>query len=127
RPEMYFGEDLSGYKIIDTDRAELDIGGPDETGGEEPADPSAPGYTGRDGVPLDSFLQRAAFALRFGEIEPLSSGSIRADSRVLMTRDVRERVQALAPFLAFDADPYPVIDDEGQIVYVIDAYTTTDR
>jgi hypothetical protein len=127
RPEMYFGEDLSGYKIIDTDRAELDIGGPDEPGEDESADAAGPGYTGRDGVPLDSFLRRAAFALRFGEIEPLSSGSIRADSRVLMGRDVRERVQALAPFLAFDADPYPVIDDDGQIVYVIDAYTTTDR
>ncbi len=114
-PRMYFGEDLSGYKIVDTDRDELQVG--DET----------TGYTGRDGVPLDSVLRRAAFALRFGEVEPLTSGSIRSSSRVLMERDVRGRVQALAPFLAFDADPYPVIDDEGRILYVIDAYTTTDR
>ncbi|HEX7131235.1 MAG TPA: UPF0182 family protein, partial [Iamia sp.] len=127
-PRMYFGEDLSGYKIIDTDRAEINVGSSsdeDEGGGE--ADGSTPGYTGRDGVPLDSFLRRAAFALRFGEIEPLTSGSIRANSRVLMERDVRDRVQALAPFLAFDADPYPIVDDEGRILYVIDAYTTTDR
>lgn len=128
-PRMYFGEDLSGYKIIDTDRAELAVGESptdgDEGGGD--ADASSSGYTGRDGVPLDSFVRRAAFALRFGEIEPLTSGSIRASSRVLMERDVRSRVQSLAPFLAFDADPYPVVDDEGRILYVIDAYTTTDR
>ncbi len=129
QPRMYFGEDLAGYKIIDTDRAELAVGTSsdegDEGGGE--ADGSSTGYTGRDGVPLDSFVRRAAFALRFGEIEPLTSGSIRASSRVLMERDVRSRVQSLAPFLAFDADPYPIVDDEGRILYVIDAYTTTDR
>jgi len=122
-PRMYFGEDLSGYKIIDTDRAEIEL---EEAADGEDVATSTRGYTGRDGVPLDSFVRRAAFALRFGEIEPLTSGSIRSASRVLMQRDVRERVQALAPFLAFDADPYPVVVDE-RIFYVIDAYTTTDR
>jgi len=126
-PRMYFGEDLSGYKIIDTDRAEIELEeAEDGQGDSEGAATSTRGYTGRDGVPLDSFVRRAAFALRFGEIEPLTSGSIRSASRVLMQRDVRERVQALAPFLAFDADPYPVVVDE-RIFYVIDAYTTTDR
>lgn len=124
QPRTYFGEDLSGYKIIDTDRDELVV---TDDGDDEGDEGSAQGYTGRDGVPLDSFVRRAAFALRFNEIEPLTSGSIRASSRVLMERDVRDRVQALAPFLAFDADPYPVVDDEGRILYVIDAYTTTDR
>jgi uncharacterized membrane protein (UPF0182 family) len=133
-PRMYFGEDLSGYKIIDTDRAEIEVEEAEEVQdaegdaawGDEAPDASTRGYTGRDGVPLDSFVRRAAFALRFGEIEPVTSGSIRSSSRVLMIRDVRERVQTLAPFLAFDADPYPVVVD-GEILYVIDAYTTTDR
>jgi len=45
---------------------------------------------------------------------------------VLYQRDIRDRVDKLAPFLDFDADPYPVVVD-GRIVWVLDAYTTTDR
>jgi len=41
-------------------------------------------------------------------------------------RDVRERFETSAPFLKFDADPYPVVEN-GHIVYMIDAYTTSDR
>lgn len=116
QPALYFGEGLTGYKIVDTTRDEQLVD----------SDDGPTGYTGIDGVPLDGFLRRAAFSLRFWEIEPLTSGSIRPESRVLMQRDVRERVQELAPFLAYDADPYPVVID-GRVVYVIDAYTTTDR
>ena len=119
QPDLYFGEGLSGYKIVDTTRGELRIA-PD---GEDTTDAN---YDGADGVPMDSVWRRAAVALRFGEIEPLISGSITPDSKLLMQRDVRDRVQSLAPFLAFDHDPYPVVID-GRIVYVIDGYTTTDR
>ncbi|WCO67561.1 UPF0182 family protein [Iamia majanohamensis] len=119
QPDLYFGEDLEGYKIVDTTRGELRI----EEGGQETTEAN---YDGADGVPLDSAWRQAAYALRFGEIEPLTSGSITADSKLLMRRDVRERVESLAPFLAFDHDPYPVVID-GRIVYVIDGYTTTDR
>ncbi|CAN5625093.1 UPF0182 family protein [soil metagenome] len=119
QPDLYLGQDLDGYKIVDTTRGELRI----ESDGE---DSTSGNYEGADGVPLDSAVRRAAFALRFGEIEPLISGSITPDSKLLMQRDVRDRVQALAPFLAFDHDPYPVVID-GRIVYVIDGYTTTER
>ena len=43
-----------------------------------------------------------------------------------MIRDIRERAEALAPFLHYDTDPYPVISD-GRIKWILDAYTTTDR
>ena len=125
QPDLYFGQGQDGYKIVDTDRGELQV--ELEQDGQEGAPTTAgPGYDGADGVPLDSAVRRAAFALRFNEIEPLISGSITPSSKVLMQRDVRGRVEALAPFLAFDHDPYPVIHDGG-IVYVIDGYTTTDR
>ena len=51
---------------------------------------------------------------------------IRDSSRIIYVRDVRDRVEKLAPFLKFDSDPYPVILD-GRMVYVVDGYTTTDR
>ncbi len=111
---LYFGEDLSGYKIVKSEREELREGEEYHT------------YEGIDGVPLDSAVRRAAFALRFGEIEPLISGSIRPDSRVLMRRDVVERAEAVAPFLAYDHDPYAVVLGD-RVVYVLDGYTTSDR
>ncbi len=114
RPEVYFGEDLSGYAVVGTKRAE-------ESGTDETV-----AYEGKGGVRVNSFLRKAAFALRFGDINPLISNFITSDSRVLYIRDVKDRVQTLAPFLSFDADPYPVIVD-GRIVWVLDAYTTTDR
>jgi uncharacterized membrane protein (UPF0182 family) len=64
--------------------------------------------------------------LRFGDVNPLISDQLTGDSRILYIRDIRERVSTLAPFLHFDADPYPVITANG-IQWIIDAYTTTDR
>ena len=82
-------------------------------------------YTGAGGIQLGNLLQRAAFALRFSEIEMLISGELEADSKVLMVRNVRERVTKVAPFLEPDADPYLVLLD-GRLVWVIDLYTTSD-
>ncbi|MEZ5204741.1 MAG: UPF0182 family protein [Acidimicrobiales bacterium] len=120
-PRIYFGEDSGGYVIVNTDV-------------KAPSDELAAGkgalqpYDGADGIRFGAgvtgFLRKAAFSLRFGEIDPLLSGNIRSDSRVLLDRDVKDRVEALAPFLAFDHDPYLVLT-EGRLQYVVDGYTTT--
>ena len=83
-------------------------------------------YEGTGGVQMKGGVRRAAFALRFGEWNLLVSNLITKDSRILYVRDVRDRVQLLAPFLHFDADPYPVVHD-GKLVWIIDGYTTTDH
>ena len=83
-------------------------------------------YEGEDGVALDNPIKRAAFALRFGDVNPLISDQLTGDSKIHYIRDIKERVSSLAPFLHYDADPYPVITD-GQIQWIIDAYTTTNR
>ncbi|MCB1293003.1 MAG: UPF0182 family protein, partial [Mycobacterium sp.] len=67
---------------------------------------------------------KAAFALRFGDINPLISDLVTSDSRIIFERDVQTRVEMLAPFLAWDSDPYPVVLD-GRIYYVLDGYTTS--
>jgi uncharacterized membrane protein (UPF0182 family) len=114
RPELYFGENLGGYSIVGTQQSE-------ESGTGTPTV-----YEGTGGVQMSGFVRKAAFALRFGDFNPLISSQITSDSRILYVRDVRERAQALAPFLKFDADPYPVVLD-GHIVWVVDGYTTSDR
>ncbi len=119
QPGIYFGQDLSGYVIIDTRRQEIDF---QDNEGET----QFTAYEGEDGIDIGSFARRAAFALRFGDFNPLFSGNLRESSRILIRRDVEERVRALAPFLDFDADPYPVVIG-GEIKWVIDAYTTTSR
>ena len=115
---LYFGERLGGYVIVDTDRPEIDYQDEDET--------ITGSYEGADGVGIGSITRRLAFALRFGDINPLISGNIRSDSRILYIRDVKSRVEAIAPFLSFDADPYPVAVG-GELKWIIDGYTTTSR
>ncbi|MGE0796439.1 MAG: UPF0182 family protein, partial [Acidimicrobiia bacterium] len=117
-PRVYIGEDQSGYVIVDTDRRELDY--EDDTGTQFTA------YAGADGIGVGSYLRRAAFALRFGDLNPLISGNLRSDSRILIRRDVRDRVESLAPMLHFDADPYLVIV-AGRLLWIVDGYTTTSR
>lgn len=118
-PGLYFGEGQDGYVIVDSRRQEIDY--EDESGTPVPTD-----YTGADGVDMGSFARRAAFALRFGDVNPLVSGNVTDDSRILYFRDVRERLDNVAPFLSFDADPYPAVVD-GRILWIVDGYTTTDR
>ena len=112
RPEIYHGEGMSGYSIVQTDRVEVN-------GTSNVRD-----YDGDGGVQLNSLFKQAAFALRFWRIDPLISGFITPESRVLYIRDIRERVETVAPFLHFDHDPYPIVVG-GRIVYMIDGYTTT--
>ncbi|MDA3041109.1 MAG: UPF0182 family protein, partial [Actinomycetota bacterium] len=118
QPRLYHGESLPGYAIVNTTRDEIDY--PTEEG------LATYEYTGDGGVDVSSILRKAAFALRFGDINPLISNFLTDGSRILYIRDIKERAEKVAPFLHFDADPYPVIDD-GRIIWVLDAYTTTDR
>jgi len=118
QPQLYIGEKQTGYAIVGTNRQEVDYVADD--GETVPFE-----YDGEGGVRLDSFARKAAFALRFGDIEPLISDFVTDDSRLIFLRDVRQRVETLAPFLRYDSDPYPVIID-GRVSYVVDAYTTTD-
>jgi uncharacterized membrane protein (UPF0182 family) len=122
RSQVYFGENLGGYAIINTKRNEIGIDSRSGATVDVRFADIAQGET--TGVEMGSLVRRAAFALRFSRIDPLISNFITDDSRVIFKRDVRERVKTIAPFLRFDSDPYPVIAD-GRMVYVIDAYTTT--
>jgi uncharacterized membrane protein (UPF0182 family) len=119
QPGIYFGEDLDGYIVVDTNRDEIDF--QDAEGETQPTT-----YTGDDGVQANSLVRRAAFALRFGDLNPLISDFMTDSSRVVYVRDVVERVTKLAPFLHADTDPYPVVVD-GRVQWIVDLYTTTSR
>ena len=72
-------------------------------------------------------MAKLAFAVRFGELKVLLSDDLTPDSRVMIYRDVVPRVRQAAPFLRYDRDPYLVVADDGRLVWMLDAYTITDR
>lgn len=118
QPEIYYGELTDDYVIVKTTEQELDY--PSGTQNVYTT------YEGTGGVVLNSFLKRLAYALRLGDSQILLSGAITPESRLLWHRTIKERVETVAPFLHYDPDPYPVILD-GRLVWLLDAYTTTDR
>jgi uncharacterized membrane protein (UPF0182 family) len=119
RPEIYYGESANDYVFVRTKSQELDYPSGDQNVYTR--------YHGRGGIPVNSLLTKLALAIRFGEVKILLSDDLTAESRVMIYRDVGPRVRQAAPFLRFDRDPYLVIADDGRLLWMIDAYTTTDR
>ena len=121
RPQIYFGELARSFVLAPSAQREFDY-------------PSAEGdaaeystYAGKAGVPIDAYWRRLAFALRFGSMNILLSSDLRDDTRIIFNQQVRTRAQLALPFLTFDGDPYLVVRDSGQLVWVLDGYTATDR
>lgn len=117
QPAIYFGERANDYVVVRTDTQEFDYPKGDEN--------VYTTYAGTGGVDVSSWLDRAAFAWRFTSLKMLVSDSITDQSRILIHRDIRERITNIAPFLEYDADSYSVLAD-GRLYWVLDAYTTTD-
>jgi uncharacterized protein len=116
RPEMYFSDEISGYAVVDTGVSEESCPGYDDPGA----------YSGTGGIKLNSVFKRMAFALSYLDYNMIGSGAIDNNSRLMSIRRVEDRAKKLAPFLSYDNDPYPVAIG-GRVVWVIDAYTTSDR
>ena len=119
RPEIYFGELSNDYVVVKTKIPEFSY--PTATGNINTT------YAGTGGVPIDSLLKKALFAARFRTEKILLSSDITDESRIIYNRNINERVRAIAPFLRFDADPYMVVGEKGRLVWIIDAYTYSDR
>src|SRR4029453_5329934 len=82
---------------------------------------------GGGGVPIGSFARRLLYAIRFGSFNILLSADLTDRTRILYYRNVRERAARSLPFLLFDRDPYLVITTDGRLVWLLDAYTVSER
>ena len=118
QPSVYFGELSNEYVIVNTDTDEFHYPEGDLNVSTR--------YDGAGGVALSSLLRRLLFAVRFRAYEILVASQLGADSRILYHRNIVDRVTTIAPFLQYDDDPYLVISD-GRLVWMLDAYTVTDR
>jgi uncharacterized membrane protein (UPF0182 family) len=120
---VYYGESsIVPFVVVNTGAKELDYQG---TATNDQAQVTST-YQGQGGIPIGGFFQRALFAWRFKDVNLLISGLVHGDSRIMIYRDITERVPKAAPFLKFDGDPYAAVVD-GQMVWIWDAYTTTDQ
>ncbi|MBQ6842845.1 MAG: UPF0182 family protein, partial [Firmicutes bacterium] len=117
RPEIYYGEAASDYVIVNTAEQEFDYPSGDSN--------VYTTYQGEGGIPLN-LLNRALFAVIEGDTQILVSTNINSNSKILINRNVLDRVQKLAPFLYYDGDPYIVVDG-GELYWMIDAYTVSDN
>ncbi len=123
QPRIYFGERPSPYLVVGAQQNEFDYPTGESDSGSDPTTR----WSGTTGIPLDTTLQRMLFALRFRDLDLLISDQVTQSSQLLFHRSLDDRLSRIAPFLSFDKDPYIVIDDAGRIVYVQDAFTTSDR
>ncbi len=119
RPEIYYGELANDYVFVKTEAKELDYPAGDQN--------IYTTYTGKGGVPLVSFWRKLLFSARFATLKISLSNDITPESRILFHRRIQERVKKIAPFLNFDRDPYMVIDRQGRLFWIIDAYTSSNR
>ncbi len=119
RPQIYFGELTDTDVYVKTRQQEFDY--------PQGQTNSLTSYEGTGGIALGGFLNRIVIALDRGDLGKLPfSDDINAQSRLLMRRNVRERVAELAPFLTFDQDPYIVVGEDGRLSWIMDAFTTSD-
>src|SRR5438132_5502105 len=119
RPEIYFGQLTSTDVYVKTRQKEFNY--------PQGETNNLTSYEGDGGIRLGGFLRRILIALDRGDIAKLPfSDDVTPDSRLLMRRNIRDRVQALAGFLTFDPDPYIVLGDDGRIFWMLDAYTTAE-
>ena len=119
RPEIYFGERTDSYVIVNTKQPEFDY-----PMGEQNVSTI---YSGEKGLKINSFFRRIMLAWELGDYKLLLSSEVTNDSQILMHRNIVERVYKLAPYLYLDEDPYIVIRDNGELCWMLDAYTYSDR
>ena len=119
RPEIYFGELTNTDVYVKTRQQEFNY--------PQGATNNLTSYEGNGGILLGGFLRRMIIALDQSDLAKLPfSDDVNKDSRLLMRRNIRDRVSALAPFLTFDPDAYIVLDDDGRLSWIMDAFTVSD-
>jgi uncharacterized membrane protein (UPF0182 family) len=123
RPEIYYGERATSYIIVNSKTEEFDYSRGDAAEGE--SDEVYTKYEGAGGIELSSTFRRAIMALRYNTFKLFVSDSVTSESRIMMHRNIKDRVENIAPFLRYDRDPY-IVTSEGKLYWIIDAYTVSE-
>lgn len=119
QPQIYFGE-MTDYDVyVKTHQQEFDY--------PQGQANSLTSYTGSGGIVLGNWIRRALIAFERGDIAKLPfSDDVTPESRLLMRRNIQERVLTIAPFLTLDPDPYITVGDDGRLRWILDGFTSAD-
>ncbi|MEZ5363633.1 MAG: UPF0182 family protein [Bryobacterales bacterium] len=117
-PSIYYGEITHDPVFVATNQEEFDY----------PAENTniTSHYAGKGGFPIDSIPLRLAAALTEGDFNILLTGLTNPQSRMMIYRDVHDRLAHLADFIEWDSDPYLMITKDGRLVWIVDGYTMSD-
>jgi uncharacterized protein len=116
-PRIYYGAESSDYVIVNGTVPEFDY--------PKGRDNAYAFYDGSGGIPLSGMVRRLIFAHHFNDVNLLLSDYVTDGSRLLIRRNIQNRVRTIVPFLSLDRDPYLVIS-EGRMFWIQDAYTTSE-
>lgn len=115
RPEVYFGELSNDYVIVGTNEDEFDYPSGDSNAYSR--------YEGTAGIELNLF-NRVIFAAKEGSLKLMVSSNITKDSKIIINRNVMDRVRTIMPYLSYEDDPY-MVTVNGNLYWMVDAYTTS--
>ncbi|MGB7209783.1 MAG: UPF0182 family protein, partial [Pyrinomonadaceae bacterium] len=120
RPEIYFGESTNTNVYVKTRQQEFDY--------PQGESNNYTTYDGDGGFAVGSGLRRFCIAWTTGDLAKLPfSDDVTSESRVLMHRNINDRIARVAPFLTYDDDPYIVVNSDGRLLWIVDAYTQASR
>src|SRR5438270_5731013 len=118
RPEIYYGQETSYDVYVKTKRMEFNY--------PQGETNNLTTYEGTGGIPIGGYFRRWLLAWGLDDLTKLPfSDDVTSESRALIHRNIREIVDGVAPFLTYDNDPYMVINSEGRMFWIIDAFTET--
>lgn len=120
-PRIYFGLETNDTVVTNSSsKKEFDYPNLDSNSTENIENK----YNGDAGLSLN-FLDRVILSIKEGNLKLAFSGDITSESKILTNRNIIDRAKKIMPYLTYDENPYMVINNEGRLVWVLDAYTTS--
>ena len=116
RPEIYFGQETNHDVYVKTKRMEFNY--------PQGETNNLTSYEGTGGIVVGGYFKRWLLAWALDDLTKLPfSDDVTPASHALIHRNIREIVDGVAPFLVYDNDPYMVVNSEGRLFWIIDAFT----
>ena len=120
-PRIYFGLETNNT-VVTNSKNKADFDYPILT--SNTAENAENTYQGEAGLTLN-FVDRLILAIKEGDLNLALSSNVTNDSKILTNRNIIERAKKVMPYLIYDENPYLVVNNEGKLIWVLDAYTTT--